>query len=331
MSDLLPHQATNQLEHIHQLSHDADAASLKRLAAKAANERDAGGLYTLLAVYLRRTRAARVSPLTLKAYKQAIALLLECWYDVNLLRADRHDGERFRYWLLSDTETPTPTQIPRKPATINKILAGVKSLYKAFDWADVSQATPFKHVGQVPDPVPAAEKVNPYDSAELSVLLEHADTIEETALLLMAHAGLRIHEVAKLAWSDINFPKKTLLIKGKGGYVSSVALSQRLVQSLKRLLHSEDERKRREARVGKVLPYGADRIRQRIRSLCEHYGVDYKGIHALRHTAGTRMYADTLDLRKTQRHLRHRTPATSAIYAAINDNDIAEVLEEWDI
>lgn len=108
-------------------------------------------------------------------------------------------------------------------------------------------------------------------------------------------------------------------------------MSQRLMHSLKELLQLEDERKRHAKREGKVLPYGADRIRQRIRQICEHYGVDYKGIHALRHTAGTRIYAETRDLRKTQQHLRHRQPATSAIYAAINDNEIAEVLEHWDI
>jgi len=45
------------------------------------------------------------------------------------------------------------------------------------------------------------------------------------------------------------------------------------------------------------------------------------GYHALRHSAGTRLYEATHDLHVTARHLRHASLDTARIYAHLADAD----------
>ena len=76
-----------------------------------------------------------------------------------------------------------------------------------------------------------------------------------------------------------------------------VALSVSLRQALQTLARRED---------GYVLPYrAAGSAWRHMQALCAAAKVTAKGVHALRHAAGTRLYAETRDLEATARHLGH--------------------------
>jgi site-specific recombinase XerD len=66
-----------------------------------------------------------------------------------------------------------------------------------------------------------------------------------------------------------------------------------------------------------------------VQALCSAAEVTPKGVHALRHAAGTRLYAETRDLEATARHLGHRKLETTRIYAKWSDRQLRETIGRW--
>jgi integrase/recombinase XerC len=64
-------------------------------------------------------------------------------------------------------------------------------------------------------------------------------------------------------------------------------------------------------------------------ALCQAAEVTPKGVHVLRHSAGTRLYAETRDLEATARHLGHSKLETTRIYAKWSDRQLRETIGRW--
>lgn len=315
------------------LTRRLDDEALRRFALEAAGNRDPDTLWVLTQAYLEDTTdKGNLSRLTFKAYRHGVGLFVLATTHENLLRPSLRMGSRYRAWLKETpfNEGETGSARYRSPSTVNKTLAAARVLYRALHWAGATDATPFASVKGVHDPVPAWEKVEPYPKADLEQLLSvTTDPADVVALLLCAHAGLRAHEAAGLEWRAVNFKTQRLQVKGKGGYVDSVALSKSLVAALELLRNDTSVRRKGKARAGKVLPYADERLRQRLRTLCAAAGVDYRALHPLRHQSGTRMYEETGDLRRTQTHLRHKNIATTTIYAKVSEKALEDVTRDW--
>ncbi len=163
----------------------------------------------------------------------------------------------------------------------------------------------------------------PYDDDEFAALLDAADNpFDRVLVLLGAHAGLRAGECVALRWADVNLAGRDLAIRqGKGGKARTVAMSTSLKQALQTLPRNPD---------GYVLPYRAPQSAWRhITAVCEVAGVAPKGMHSLRHSAGTRLFAETHDLEETARHLGHVKLETTRIYAKWSDKRLRETLSLW--
>ena len=329
---LTPYTPAGELEQV-SLTRRLDDEALRRFALQAAGDRDAAALWVLTQAYLEDTTdKGNLSRLTFKAYRHGVGLFAKANVHENLLRPSRRMGSRYRAWLKETPFNEDSDGPPRyrSPSTVNKTLAAARVLYRALHWAGATDATPFASVKGVHDPVPAWEKVQPYPQADLGALLEVAtDPADTVALLLCAHAGLRAHEAAGLEWRAVDLKTKRLQVRGKGGYVDSVALSQNLVTALGVLKTDTTVRRKGKTRAGKVLPYGDERLRQRLKALCAAAGVDYRALHPLRHQSGTRMYEETGDLRRTQTHLRHKNIATTTIYAKVSEKALEDVTRDW--
>ena len=305
-----PESELAQVHHTRSLDDD----ELRRVAVKAATDRDAATLWTLTRAYLEDTTdKGNLSPLTFRAYRHGVELFVEANLHENLLRPSRRLGSRYRAWL-KETPFGKTDGAPRyrSPSTVNKTLAAARVLYRALHWAGATDATPFASVKGVHDPVPAWEKVQPYPQADLEKLLTVTDDpADRVALLLCAHAGLRAHEAAALEWRRVDFRAARLQVRGKGGYVDSVALSSSLVTALELLRHDTTPRRKSKARAGKVLPYADERLRQRLRALCSAAGVDYRALHPLPpplrypHVRGNRRPAAHPDAPAAQKHRHH--------------------------
>jgi len=172
-------------------------------------------------------------------------------------------------------------------------------------------------------PTPRWEKRLPYDDDEVAALLRAAtDPHDRVLVLLGAHAGLRAQECVDLRWADIGLARRDLVVRrGKGNKARTVAMSASLKQALIALPQRVD---------GFVLPYRTPVSAWRhVQALCKVANVAAKGVYALRHSAGTRLYAETQDLETTARHLGHATLETTRVYAKWSDRRLRETIGHW--
>lgn len=318
---------------------DLSDEALRRRAVAAANSRDPEELWGLVEAYLVHSspKGSKLSRHTLNTYKRGVRDLLEHWQGVNLLRPGRRAGSLYLEELeqiphrIDKTDGQAAPRY-RSPATVNVKLAAARTLYYALAWSEATNVDPFKGLRSRRDPVPAWEKRQPYTLKEIKRLLEGAEhPADRVVILLGSHAGLRRHEIAGLRWEDLRSEARLVRVRGKGGYIESVGISKRLLEALQALRSSRDIRRRRKNREGFILPWGDKRIEQRFRTLCQAVGVEYegKGIHGLRHGAGTRMYRQTRDLNQVQKHLRHKNITTTTIYAKLEDEATRRTIEDW--
>ncbi len=73
----------------------------------------------------------------------------------------------------------------------------------------------------------------------------------------------------------------------------------------------------------------AVRAWRHIQALCATASVASKGVHSLRHSAATRLYAETGDLETTARHLGHTKLETTRVYAKWSDRRLRETIGRW--
>lgn len=315
------------------------SGDLRRLAITAAQARDAEALWNLTDAYLtlHGAKGSAVSERTRDAYRRGITDLLRDWAGENLLRPARDAGvvwvRQLETTIVRDPRTGEAKRDaasggPRvlSPATVQAKLAAARALYKALRWAGTTTASPFENVKVAKDPVPAWEKRGAYSHEEVEALLEVAEGADRVVVLLGAHAGLRIAEMAALRWPDLDWRAKELVVhQGKGGKTARVAMTRRLRETLQEAPHDAADL------GGFVLPFRAYRARERFQSLCLRAGVEYKGkeVHGLRHGAGTRTYVQFKDLGRVAQHLRQASVDTARRYAKMADKVVGEGIEEW--
>jgi integrase len=215
-------------------------------------------------------------------------------------------------------------------ATVNHRRAAARALYRALRWANVTTADPFLDAPATHDPTNRADKRTPYTDDDITRLRlritdEGSDAALEAMVLLGAHGALRIAEAAALAWEDVDSAFTAIRVRGKGGKTAAVALTRPLRDALLRLEVSGS------AHRARVLPYPSPAsIRYHLRRLCARAGVPYRGYHALRHYAGTRLYQQTGDLHITAAHLRHASINTTTVYAHLGANAVRARLSGWE-
>jgi len=287
----------------------------KRKAARACMECDFETLWSLSEAYLYLfgAKGARVSKHTLRTYKRSVLELVLYSRDghLSLLKASREQGARY----VRSLETRF------KPSSVGVRLAGARLLYKALEWAGLEGKSPLGSVKAAGDPVSKWDKRRPYTEEELKKLLALEDPEAVLFVLLGAHAGLRISEALALEWKDIDLEGGTLIVRaGKGGKRRSVPLSNSLTRSLRatRLINPP-----------KPLELTLSTLRRRMLEACALAGVSYLGYHALRHSAGTRLYKESGDLETVARLLGHSSLETTRIYAKWSEDGVRSRLGSW--
>lgn len=328
------------------LSDDA----LRRYAVKAASERDRDALWELVEAHLtlRGGSGARTSRHTLRAYRRGIHELLTAWQGENLLRPGRDAGPMYVQSLLTGARAEMVASEPPKaargrrikdgplsPATVALRVAAARALYDALAWATATEADPFRDVriGKTSTGIDLTPTARVYTDSELIALHGAArDQQEAVIVLLGSHGGLRVSEMLRLTWSEVDLRHGELVVReGKGGKTATVALSPRLAVALadyKRATGAELSVAVRERPSVLELrsQYG---VYNRLRTLCHRADVLFKGVHALRHSAGTRLYQQTGDLGQVQDHLRHSTLDMARRYARSDRRKLRANLDDW--
>jgi len=307
----------------------------RRRAMAAALAHDTTELWSLADAYLSLKGRAGVTTAakTRERYHGAIDELIADWATAAMLHPADDAGDAW----VAGLKAGTPTRDAYKPSTIGVCLAAGRLLYRALRWARATTADPFGEARPPRDSTAAWEKRAAYGEDEVSAMLAVIDRraaeggpavqtmarLDRVMVLLGAHGALRASEMLELRWSNVNLTTQELLIAhGKGHKRRTVVLSKGLGQALAAIPHAQAD--------AYVLPY---RTRQaawyRIKRIAEEAGVAERGLHSLRHAAGTRVYAQTHDIVQVAAHLGHAHVETSRTYAKRDRSELHQSVGEW--
>jgi len=295
----------------------------RRRAVEACHDHDVAALWELTDAHLTLygRAGATVSRYTRRNYRQGVAALVNAWREENLLRPRRDVGA---LWLRTMEEAGL------KPSTVTVRLAGARALYAGLRWAGATEADPLRDAHPQRDLVPAWEKRQPYDPEEVERLIAAAHGDDLALVLLGAHAGLRVSEMLTLRWGDVETGRREIVVrKGKGGKPRTVQMSGSLAAALADLAVTDGDS--RGVRAGYVLSrYGsAFSAWHRLNLVCARAGVEPRGVHSLRHAAGTRVVQETQSLEEAARHLGHASIETTRVYAKWSNTRLRATVGEW--
>lgn len=156
-------------------------------------------------------------------------------------------------------------------------------------------------------------------------------------LLLLARLGLRAGEVVGLELGDVRWRTGEIIVRGKGRLVDRLPLPSEVGAAIARYLRldrgmSSSRRvflRRIAPRVGLVGPAAVGSI---VRDAFARAGISRTGrgaAHILRRSLATRMIRDGASLLEIGEVLRHRSPASTEVYAQVGLEALREVARPW--
>lgn len=216
-----------------------------------------------------------------------------------------------------DAEAWWATRRDRSAATRGNDLACLRAFYR---WC-------IRWEHRIDDPTlrldaPKVDKglPRPISRVDLQKLLTTLPDDLRRAVALGAYAGLRVSEVTRLYWHDVDLEaRRARILHSKGGKSRFVALGAVLIDHLL-------------PDTGGNVVTGAQScqtpgtLQRRVNRAIRAAGIDGT-FHQLRHRYGTLAYQATRDLVAVGRQMGHSSPVTTAIYAAASD-DVADEIAE---
>jgi integrase/recombinase XerD len=152
-------------------------------------------------------------------------------------------------------------------------------------------------------------------------------------LVMLARLGLRAAEVAALRLDDIDWQAGEIVVRGKGRTEERLPLPCDVGDAVAAYLRrGRPVRPEREvflrvcAPLRGLAPEGVSEV---VRAASERAGLGSFGAHRLRHTAGTEMLRAGASLTEVAQVLRHRSVATTAIYAKVDHLALRELAAPW--
>jgi integrase/recombinase XerD len=152
-------------------------------------------------------------------------------------------------------------------------------------------------------------------------------------LVLLMRLGLRAAEVSALRLDDIDWRAGEIVIRGKGRTEERLPLPPDVGAAIAAYLRQDrPQRPEREVFLRVCAPLRGltpDGVGEVVRAAGERAGLGSFGSHRLRHTAATQMLQAGASLPEVAQVLRHRSVATTVIYAKVDHRALRELATPW--
>jgi len=157
---------------------------------------------------------------------------------------------------------------------------------------------------------------------------------DKAILETLFSTGLRVSELCNLNRDDINLKKQEFSVRGKGGKVRLVFLSDRAKQELAEYLEARTDPEEAlfvnfqisNAKCQKLSRLTARSIERIVKYYAIKAGISKKVTpHTLRHCYATDLLENGADLRSVQALLGHTNITTTQIYTHVTDKQLREV------
>lgn len=234
-------------------------------------------------------------------------------------------------FMVSPAARNRPDGKAKKATAVNAIRSSIRCFCSYLHDAGLVRANPARLLRRaICSPWPSRA----LDDSEVQRLLaalamgqKAADLRDRTLFSLMLASGIRITSALGLDAEDVDLDRRELLLRGaKGDRVERVFLPQTAVPGLAALVASGSGPVFRNGRGARLTPRHANR---RLGMLFRRAGIcRVQGTHCLRHTFGTAMYRRTGDVLLVQEALRHRSIASTVVYARASDDQLRRALSE---
>ena len=224
-----------------------------------------------------------------------------------------------------------------KPATINRRLAAIMSLYMFLSDEDptlVCPVLPHRHGRRNPQRLP-----RPVPQADLHKFFAIIDDVRDRAMFtLMLRCGLRIAEVASLQLVDLYLDEACprLVTRGKGSKERSAYLSPQAERALRAYLAERPRAARNEVFLSYLdAGMSTTAIHKRLMVYRERAEVTITA-HRLRHTFANDLVSVDVPVTSIQKLMGHAWLETTQTYIAANDHQVqadyyaaSQKLEGW--
>lgn len=245
------------------------------------------------------------------------------------LASGEHDGQPLddpaaRDCAMRDYRTYLVTVAKRAPSTVNKTMAGLDDFY-------ARRGIGKGKVKRQEIPAGAPRALSPRAFTRYLRAVEACPSARDRAIaLLPLYAGLRVSEVAGLDVDDITMSarKGQIRVIGKGEKTRTVPLHVKLREALTTWLA---ERPATEDKALFVTRIGtrptAEAVNDVIASITRAAGLDeHITAHVLRHTFGTKMVRDGVDLPTVATLMGHARIETTRRYSAPSADDLERAI-----
>lgn len=156
---------------------------------------------------------------------------------------------------------------------------------------------------------------------------------DRAIVLLLVRLGLRAGEVAGLRLDDLDWRRGEIIIRGKGRRDERLPLPVDVGEAVVGYL-----RRDRPAMTTRAVfiqaraprsPMTAESVKAVVRLAASRAGLTGISAHRLRHTAATQILRAGAPLAEVGQVLRHRSTATTAIYAKVDRDRLRDLAQAW--
>lgn len=284
------------------------------------------GLLESFTDYLRHERG--LAPVTVENYLNQVRPFVE-WF------AARRSTSLTAVSIADITDFLTWRAQSCSPGSIMVAATGVRALLRWMFAADMAAQDLAPAVGPVHYSAYAG-RVRPLSAADLARLLETPMSGRDRAVvLLLTRLALRSREVAELRLDDVDWRSGELMVTGKGNERQVMPLPAEVGEHLAQYLRGERDPSSvyRQVFLTATVPQrpltrtGISSIVTRVAARAGLAG----GVaaHRLRHTAASAVLADGGTLAEAGQLLRHRSMATTSIYAKTAPAALAALVRPW--
>lgn len=255
---------------------------------------------------------------------------------------------RIKSYRLHLNRTITKQGQPLKKNTQNYHLIALRSFLKYLAKNDHGSLAPEKielaKTGERQVDVIEGEDLGRLLEAPLQTKNKEIIKLRDKAILeLFFSTGMRVSEMTSLRRDSINLKKAEFTIRGKGGKLRTVFLTQQAKYWLKTYLqkrtdadmalfvrHDRAKKKQETKKEKAIAPLTPRSIERMIQRYAAAAGITKKVTpHTLRHSFATDLLQNGADIRSVQAMLGHASITTTQIYTHVTNKRLREIHEKY--
>jgi len=275
------------------------------------------------------------SRFTVQQYQRHVSLLIKWLTDTNApTELPQITAETIAGFLASSAATLQPTGNNKKASSMNALRASLKSFFSfcvRAGWVQHNATYLLKRAKTANRP-PRALTIDEQRKLLETLAAAPGNEAKRDSLLyhLLLSTGIRVGSALAIDWKDIDFARgELMLLKTKGDRPDVIPLPPSL------LLHLKDARGPRI--TGPVfINYRGGRLSSRHVQRRLKFWLSSAGIlstaspHSLRHSFAMNVYNSSHDLLLVKEAMRHRSIASTTVYARAADTSVRRAIETVD-